>query len=988
MFYESSRATPELPKWRLVMALSEPFTGNPREWNQHYDTSRVFFGKLAGFSAPSARDATAAFDPAPKAISTPWYLGHRRTATTPVRAVRYSPGLAVDIRKLVAGLPCQLPLAGPKAPKGKGGRSGTTPSTPSVYTPRVMEPSTIITLCENRVEVKRIRFDEVSTKSHCVCPEHGGRRGSAWCDLNHEGFPTVWCSQCCIRWDFGGGDLRPTAPYRFPAMPGVVCHEIRSRYLSDGVTKLLDEQPDLYAPGTLLVVRSPQATGKTHLFDLVAAKKLEERPEKSQLAPSHRCALVADLAGRLGFDSYDEGHDARRLATTYDSLHKVPLVAGALVFATKAEAARGGREYRQFSLLVMDEVSQALRHVVGGTLGAYSPRCLEHLRAIDQHTDLLLAGDADADAETISTLQVLFPSRRIVVVNNLWRPTTRSAIVYDKRADHLAAFLDDVKAGIPSIYLTSGGPKRAGTVNKLAKAVAPEGTKRLVFSSETSKSALVREVISDINTKLPEYGVVIGTPTLGSGVDIQDPRRARVYLDGPVHDVGADELVQLGFRSRGSLEWHVFAAKKEKWRPTDPEHVGYDLLTIEDTSRNAMYWAFKDAPQVIPVVDCGATPRMAPLHALNFKLYCRAAAHIHGQTNRTRVSLIARLREAGFTVRVKCPGLPDSPRLKVVREEYREACEEVDRERAEAIVTAKDVSLTRAEEIEKARLASSAEMASAEKARIGDFYGQDVTVPLVLEDDRRQLRAGIVRLATFLLLQAGEKEAACVGDALRLKSGLTSRATSHVEAAANVLPELLERFGVPRGTRLEDYNEVLEKPRIDPKVPADRELLGNIKLTLGVSYRQKTCRRNGEVVVLAPVDSMQLLSAVLRKFALRLDSEQVKRGGAKIREYRINTSLAAHRCALAQASMDRSREHFARLEAEGAFQARMANRAPPLGGAGGTTPALSSLRKGSGTTPPTPPGGRQWHYTPTGSYWEEFRGACEEVDRAPASVGR
>jgi hypothetical protein len=949
VFYESARNSPECPKWRLVMALSEPFTGSPREWNLHYDTARVFFGTLAGFSGPSLRDAAVAFDPAPKAISTPWYLGHRRTADTPVRGVRYSPGLAIDIRQLVADAPCQLPLGplgGPKAKRKGGGR--TTPSVPSVFVPRAMDPSTIITLCENRQEVRQIRFDEVSTKSHCVCPEHGGRRGSAWTDLNHEGFPTIWCSQCCIRWDFAGSDLRPTAPYRFPVMPGVVTHEIRSRYLSDGVAKLLVEEPDLYAPGTLLVVRSPQATGKTHLFDLVAATKIEERPGKAQLAPSHRCALVADLAGRLGFESYDDGHNARRLATTYDSLHKVPLAAG------------GG--YREFSLLVMDEVSQALRHVVGGTLGAYSPRCLEHLRALDAQTELLLAGDADADAETIATLQVLFPARRIVVINNLWRPTTRTAIVYDKRADHLAAFLDDVKAGIPSIYLTSGGPKRAGAVSKRAGAVAPEGAKRLVFSSETSKSALVRGVISDINTKLPEYDVVIGTPTLGSGVDIQDPRRTRVYLDGPVHDVGADELVQLGFRARQSMEWHVFAGKAEKWRPTKPEHVACDLLTIEDTSRNAMYWAFKSAPQVIPVVEREVLPRMAPLHDLNFKLYCRAAAHIHGQTNRTRVSLIARLREAGFTVRVKCPGLPDSPRLKAVREGYREACDEVDRERAEAIVSALDVSLTRAEEIEKARMATDAQSASAEKARLTDFYGQAATVPLVLEDDRRQLRGGIVRLATFLLLQAGEKEAACVGDALRLKSGLTSRATAHVEAAAHVLPELLERFGVPRGTRLEDYNEPLKMPRIDPKRAADRELLRSIKLTLGVSYRQKTCRRQGEVVVLAPVDSMQLLSAVLRKFALRLDSVQVKRGGGKIRVYRIDNILAGHRCALAQASMARAREHFARLEAEGSFQARMAFAPPPRRGGGGTTPNHSSLRKGSGTTPHPKAGGWTWNH--------------------------
>ena len=648
--------------------------------------------------------------------------------------------------------------------------------------------------------------------------------------------------------------------------------------------------------------RGGQGCGKTHFFAVVAKWLVKKYPGWGQLTPSHRCALVADVARRLGFASYDAGeHDAQLLATTYNSLPMVPLVG------------LDGRA-RKWSLLILDEVSQALRYIVGGTIKQDAPEVLQHLQAVAANTEMILCGDADADADTVAKLRILFPDRPVVILNNTYRATDLRATVYDNEMEHQQVFLADVAKRIPSMYLTLSGPAHAEKMAKLVRAVWP-GVRVLVCSADTSTTPEVVAALADINAALKNYDVVIGTPTLGSGVDIQDPRFERVFVHALSHDIGADGLVQLGFRARQSKEWHVFVARRPRYRDTDPRAIARELLRVSSTGKAGNDYAFQYNPKVLPVV--GVEPRMVPLHAASFWLFTEAAAHVHRQTNDLRASTIARLREGGFTVTVKAP--PDAD-LTEQRKRSAEAAVAVKLENAEELAAAADVDLDRADELMKARVATRAELLSAKKAIMGAWYEKPVTVDLVLEDNSGRLRTPIKRLASLCLTEAGEHAAAAYRDVRHANYNLPHLATANLTAASWVLPTLLERFGMPRGAKVTEYAEVLRIPELDPDNPSDGELLLAIRELLGVNYRRRMHR--GEVT--APVDTMYLLTQVLKCFALGRTRTKLKRDGKVIPEYRIDLELAAHRIDLAQAEMERARAAVRRWEDDEATRQSMA----------------------------------------------------------------
>ena len=123
----------------------------------------------------------------------------------------------------------------------------------------------------------------------------------------------------------------------------------------------------------MIVIRSPQETGKTHLAAQVARELLRRFPADAQVAPTHRVALVRDLARRLGYTSYDIDPTAQCVATTLDSICRVPTY--------KTDKA-GHMKDREFSLVVLDEATQVFRHLVGGTIGRDAPKVIRHLQVI------------------------------------------------------------------------------------------------------------------------------------------------------------------------------------------------------------------------------------------------------------------------------------------------------------------------------------------------------------------------------------------------------------------------------------------------------------------------------------------------------------------------------------------------------------------------------------------------------------------------------
>ena len=188
--YRSGGHTPELPKWRIVLPFSTPYVVNhsdSRHWHRIYDHGRRVIGKLAGFTENG-------FDPATKAVSNVFYLGHRRTEDVVAAETIWKGGQALDLAALRAAAP---PLTRSLASVATTPTSSTSTAVSGrTGSRRTLPADHMITLTNARTVLGVERFGSITAHSHCLCPEHGGSGGgTAWVDV-WDGRPQLHCTKC------------------------------------------------------------------------------------------------------------------------------------------------------------------------------------------------------------------------------------------------------------------------------------------------------------------------------------------------------------------------------------------------------------------------------------------------------------------------------------------------------------------------------------------------------------------------------------------------------------------------------------------------------------------------------------------------------------------------------------------------------------------------------------------------------------------------
>lgn len=102
IFHRSGGHGPTLPKWRVILPLSEPFRlSTPNDllaWRSVYSTARTALGAIG-------RLCGTGFDPATDLPCNAWYPGYRRTADAPTREVVVQGGATLDLALFAKGLP-------------------------------------------------------------------------------------------------------------------------------------------------------------------------------------------------------------------------------------------------------------------------------------------------------------------------------------------------------------------------------------------------------------------------------------------------------------------------------------------------------------------------------------------------------------------------------------------------------------------------------------------------------------------------------------------------------------------------------------------------------------------------------------------------------------------------------------------------------------------------------------------------------------------
>lgn len=100
--YQSGGWTPSVPKWRVVIPLSQSFDTTTESkqtaWKAIYNHARTVFGALGQLRGIG-------FDPATETPCSPWFLTERRSPDDPQRLVYWHPGHALDLTAFALALP-------------------------------------------------------------------------------------------------------------------------------------------------------------------------------------------------------------------------------------------------------------------------------------------------------------------------------------------------------------------------------------------------------------------------------------------------------------------------------------------------------------------------------------------------------------------------------------------------------------------------------------------------------------------------------------------------------------------------------------------------------------------------------------------------------------------------------------------------------------------------------------------------------------------
>jgi Domain of unknown function (DUF3854) len=285
---------------------------------------------------------------------------------------------------------------------------------------------------------------------------------------------------------------------------------------------ILGDQPKL------ICVKSPKGSGKTHSLEQIVARAKEN--DQRVLVITHRVQLGQDICQRIGLPYITEAGVTKEAAPhgyglCIDSLHP-------------ESQARFDPEDWKDAIVIIDEVEQVLWHLFNANTDIRQQR----LAVLEQLQQLLLQtlrgghGQVvllDADLTDVSINFVLnlaearFWVKPWILINHHNQPNRRICHQYNQSSPKfwLAALIQAIWKGDRTFIVTQGQKVKsvwsATNFEQMILRFVPD-CKILRIDSETiaDPTHAAYGVIDRLNSVLPEYDVVIATPTIETGVSI------------------------------------------------------------------------------------------------------------------------------------------------------------------------------------------------------------------------------------------------------------------------------------------------------------------------------------------------------------------------------------------------------------------------------------------------------------------------------------
>ena len=489
---------------------------------------------------------------------------------------------------------------------------------------------------------------------------------------------------------------------------------------------------DLNKPG-LIGIKSEMATGKTS----VVKNYRRSLPKERFLVIGHRITLLRELsqASKLNTKLYldlptGQLDKVNALSITIDSLYKLKTA--------------GNR----YDCIFLDEARQVMNHALSATTcKQHRQEILMTLMYFIRNAKRVIIADAHLDDNTIDFFRAMRPPGEApLIIKNNYKSPSRDVYYYQG---------DDSSAGVAKLIAAVEQGKRVMVVSDskktikkleavLTKKLAPGygKEKKIIWSihADNSGSEENQHFINNISSAVEDVDVLLASPSLCTGVDIQGERFDEVYGFFNAVSLSATDCLQALHRYRKSVPLHIWVAPRPSfgYQNANPSVIKKEMLQLEEFNGFLMG------------IDL-ETGEKTPVNGSCFDAYCQVKAKHNRSLNNLRDHLHRLLARMGYNV---IPVEADSD--DDAKSELKSAKQKIDEHHVRQVTKAEKIERSKYLQLKnKANLAPT-EQYQLERFRIESGYGQEVTEELVKKDKGGAYLGQLINLEAVLSPPQGE----------------------------------------------------------------------------------------------------------------------------------------------------------------------------------------------------------------------------------------
>ena len=338
----------------------------------------------------------------------------------------------------------------------------------------------------------------------------------------------------------------------------------------------------------LIMVKSGIGTGKTTAGKQYMQQWAAKHGHKPRVtAFSHRQSLSLDVARSYGINCYLDFKDRE----TRGFMASVSQLAMCMNSAQQ-RLNESGIAVRD-DILFVDEVSKLRNHIAsGGTFrngeAIWSNKAFAAILRAAKQVIVMDAHMTDDDREWIESLT----GKRAYVIENTYRRAWSDLTLHRHKETVIAAAINKAQTADAPVLVPCDSRAEARTVYHLAREQGLPADDMLLIHSWNSESPSVRAILRDADTALQSYRLVIYTPSVDAGVDLQGPIAGvyGVFLNG---DMTPTEWLQMLGRARNADEYHAYVRPATRdletdWRAIYQRHY----LNATKTAQKARFTAY------------------------------------------------------------------------------------------------------------------------------------------------------------------------------------------------------------------------------------------------------------------------------------------------------------------------------------------------------------------------------------------------------------